>query len=126
MSRPWPTGSGCWARTTPRPWDRGTISLPPTWRRVGPRRQSRCTSRPWLPANGCSARTLRPHPPYPLISRTNLALAYQAAGRYAEAIPLHEQALAALERVLGPDHPHTLQSRDNLAAAHREGADRVD
>ena len=38
----------------------------------------------------------------------NLANAYAAAGRAAEAIPLHEQTLAAFERVLGPDHPDTL------------------
>ena len=40
-----------------------------------------------------------------------------AAGRAAEAIPLHEQTLADRERVLGPDHPDTLTSRDNLAVA---------
>jgi len=31
---------------------------------------------------------------------------------------LHEQTLAARERVLGPDHPDTLQSRNNLANAY--------
>ena len=45
--------------------------------------------------------------------------------RAAEAIPLLEQTLAALERVLGPDHPHTLNSRNNLAAAYR-AADQAD
>jgi hypothetical protein len=39
---------------------------------------------------------------------------YRAAGRAAEAIPLHQQTLAAFERVLGPDHPDTLASRNNL------------
>jgi len=63
---------------------------------------------------------LRPDHPGTLTSRNNLAAAYRAAGRAAEAIPLHEQALAALERVLGPGHPYTLTSRDNLAAAYRE------
>ena len=62
---------------------------------------------------------LGPDHPDTLTSRNNLALAYQEAGRAAEAIPLHEQTLAALERVLGPDHPYTLGSRNNLAAAHR-------
>jgi tetratricopeptide (TPR) repeat protein len=38
---------------------------------------------------------------------------------------LHEQALAARERVLGPDHPHTLQSRNNLALAY-QAAGRLD
>jgi hypothetical protein len=31
---------------------------------------------------------------------------------------LHEETLAAFERVLGHDHPHTLQSRNNLAVAY--------
>ena len=38
---------------------------------------------------------------------------------------MHEQALAARERVLGPDHPDTLQSRNNLATAYR-AAGRLD
>jgi hypothetical protein len=38
------------------------------------------------------------------------------AGPVAEAIPLHEQTLAACERVLGPDHTYTPSSRNNLAA----------
>ena len=42
----------------------------------------------------------------------------RAAGRTAEAIPLHEQTLADRERVLGPDHPDTLAPRSNLAAAY--------
>jgi hypothetical protein len=37
-----------------------------------------------------------------------------------EAITLHEQTLAARERVLGPDHPDTLTSRNNLALAHQD------
>ena len=40
-------------------------------------------------------------------------------GRTAEAIALHEQVLAALERVLGPDHPDTLAPRNNLAIAYQ-------
>jgi hypothetical protein len=35
-------------------------------------------------------------------------------GPGAEAIGLHEQTLAARERLLGPDHPGTLQSRNTL------------
>ncbi len=48
---------------------------------------------------------------------TGVVAAYRAAGRAAEAMPLHEQTLAARERVLSPEHPSTLISRDNLAAA---------
>jgi Tetratricopeptide repeat len=56
----------------------------------------------------------RDHPDT-LTSRDNLANAYHAAGRTAEAITLHQQNLADRERVLGPDHPDTLTSRNNLA-----------
>ena len=51
--------------------------------------------------------------------RSNLALAYQDAGRTAEAITVHEQTLADRERVLGTDHPDTLTTRNNLAIAYR-------
>lgn len=51
-----------------------------------------------------------------LISRNNLASAYQAAGRLAEAIPILEQTLADSERVLGTDHPDTKGLRASLAA----------
>ena len=38
---------------------------------------------------------------------------------------MHEQTLAAYERVLGPDHPDTLDSRNNLATAYQD-AGRLD
>ncbi|MGI5215414.1 tetratricopeptide repeat protein [Plantactinospora sp. CA-290183] len=57
--------------------------------------------------------------PDTLMSRNNLAAAYQAAGRLREAIPLCEATLAACERVLGAEHPDTLRSRNNLAAAYQ-------
>ena len=52
-------------------------------------------------------------------ARTNLGIAYTAAGRTADAITLDEQVLAARERVLGPDHPLTLRSRANLASDYQ-------
>ena len=61
-----------------------------------------------------------PDHPGTLASRSNLAEAYQDAGRTAEAIALHEQTLAARERVLGPDLPDTLASRSNLATAYQD------
>ena len=64
-------------------------------------------------------RVLGPDHPDTLAARNNLAVAYQDAGRTAEAITLHEQTLAARERVLGPDHPDTLTSRNNLAIAYQ-------
>ena len=57
--------------------------------------------------------------PDTLATRDNLATAYQAAGRTAEAIILHEQTLADVERVLGADHPDTLITRDNLTTAYQ-------
>jgi tetratricopeptide (TPR) repeat protein len=52
--------------------------------------------------------------------RSNLANAYQDAGRAGEAIPLFERTLADHERVLGQDHPDTLGSRNNLADAYQD------
>jgi tetratricopeptide (TPR) repeat protein len=54
-----------------------------------------------------------------LVSRDDLARAYQEVGRLDEAITLHTQTLADRERVLGPDHPDTLLSRSGLATAYR-------
>jgi hypothetical protein len=69
-------------------------------------------------------RMLGPDHPDTLSSRNNLAVAYRAAGRVADAVALHEQVLAARERLLGPDHPETLSSRHNLAASyHAAGQD---
>ena len=61
---------------------------------------------------------LGPDHPDTLTSRNNLAAAYLAAGRTAEAITLHEATLKLRESKLGPDHPDTLTSRNNLAAAY--------
>ena len=44
--------------------------------------------------------------------------ASMAARDLGRAIPLHEQALADRQRVLGPDHPDTPTSRNNLAYAY--------
>ena len=44
-----------------------------------------------------------------------LARLYCAQGKYDEAVPLHERALAIREKALGPDHPDTGQSLNNLA-----------
>jgi len=55
-------------------------------------------------------------------SRNNLAAAYQAAGRFDEAIALFERTLADRERLLGADDPGTAKTRDYLAAARRAAA----
>jgi len=58
--------------------------------------------------------------PDTLDTRRNLAIAYQRAGRMAEAITLLEQTLADLERVLGADHPDTLAGGNSLANSYRD------
>jgi hypothetical protein len=67
-----------------------------------------------------SARMLGPDHPDTLASVNNLAIACQEVGRKAEAVRLHERALAGRVRVLGPEHPDTLASRNNLAIACQE------
>jgi tetratricopeptide (TPR) repeat protein len=67
-----------------------------------------------------SARMLGPDHPDTLASVNNLAIACQEAGRKAEAVRLHERALAGRVRVLGPEHADTLASRNNLAIACQE------
>ncbi len=47
------------------------------------------------------------------------AITHYQAGRYAEAIPLLEQALAIYEKALGPDHPNVATSLNNLAALYQ-------
>ena len=56
--------------------------------------------------------------PDTLITRNNLAGAYDSAGRFGEAIELYKRVLADRVRVLDPDHPDTLTVRNNLAFAY--------
>jgi tetratricopeptide (TPR) repeat protein len=57
--------------------------------------------------------------PSTLRLRSDLAAAYQATGRIAEAIALGERTLADQERILGTEDPATLTSRNNLALAYQ-------
>ncbi len=57
-------------------------------------------------------------------SLNNLALLYQAQGRYAEAEPLYQRSQAIWEKALGPEHPHVAQSLENYAALLRQTARR--
>ena len=57
--------------------------------------------------------------PDTLTSVNNLAVLYQAQGRYGEAEPLYKRALEASERVLGKEHPDTLASVNNLALLYQ-------
>jgi hypothetical protein len=47
----------------------------------------------------------------------NLALLYNSWGRYADAEPLYQRALAIREKALGPDHPNTALVVGNLGSA---------
>jgi hypothetical protein len=51
---------------------------------------------------------------------SNLAETYRHLHRLEEARELHEQTLAARQRVLGPDDPDTLKSMDNLAETRHD------
>jgi tetratricopeptide (TPR) repeat protein len=53
-------------------------------------------------------------------SLNNLALVYQAQGRYADAEPLYERALAIKEEALGPDHPEVAVTCENMAELYRQ------
>ena len=50
----------------------------------------------------------------------NLAELYKSQGKYDEAEPLYERALAICEKALGPDHPETAASLNNLATLREE------
>ena len=103
-SRPWPTGSGCWAPTTPTPWPRGTTSPLPT-RSAGDLGRAI----PLLEqALADSVRVLGADHPHTLTSRNNLAVAYRAAGDLGRAIPLLRAGPGRLRAGAGrrpPRHP---------------------
>jgi tetratricopeptide (TPR) repeat protein len=61
---------------------------------------------------------LGPDHPATLSSRSNLAVAYQAAGRTAEALRMKEEIFKLVKARLGPDNPSTLTSRNNLASSY--------
>jgi tetratricopeptide (TPR) repeat protein len=52
-------------------------------------------------------------------SLNNLAVLYRAQGRYPEAEPLNQRALAIQEKALGPEHPNTVTNLNNLAELYR-------
>jgi len=56
------------------------------------------------------AENFGPQDPRLATSLNNLAEIYRAQGRYAEAEPLYQQALAIDEKALGPDHPEVANS----------------
>ena len=58
---------------------------------------------------------LGPEHPATAATLNNLAVLYDAQGRYAEAEPLYTRGLAIQEKVLGPEHPATANTLNNLA-----------
>ncbi len=52
-------------------------------------------------------------------SLNNLALLYDAQGKYAQAEPLYRRALAIREKALGPEHPDLATDLNNLALLYR-------
>ena len=61
----------------------------------------------------------RRRPPQALVSRNNLAVAYEPAEDLGRAIPVYEQTLADSVRVLGADHPQTKIVSGSLARARQ-------
>jgi tetratricopeptide (TPR) repeat protein len=55
----------------------------------------------------------------PGVTLEDMAAAYERQGRYAEAIPLRERALAIKEKALGPDHPDVASALTDLGAVYR-------
>ena len=53
-------------------------------------------------------------------SLNNLAALYRNQGKYADAGPLYQRALAILEKALGPEHPNVATSLENYAVLLRK------
>ena len=88
-----------------------------TMPRAGMPTRSRSTSGRWPSGRRCSARSIpcRHEPQQP-------GGALRSQGRYADAEPLYQRALAIREKVLGPEHPDVATSLNNLAALyHAQG-----
>jgi len=56
-----------------------------------------------------------PEDPRLAASLNNLAVLYNAQGKYVEAEPLHQRALTIVEKALGPEHPNMAESLKNYA-----------
>ncbi len=52
-------------------------------------------------------------------SLNNLAVLYRTQGKYEQAEPLSQRALAIVEKALGPDHPDVATSLNNLAVLYK-------
>ena len=61
------------------------------------------------------AQKLGPEDPRVGTSLNNLGVLYKTQGKYAEAEPLYQRALAIREKTLGPDNPNLIVNLNNLA-----------
>ena len=107
---PWPSGAGAWPGPSrhrgesPRPG--GGLRRPGA---LCGRRAPLSTCPGHLRAGAWAG------PSQHRVESQHLAGVYGAQGRYADAEPLYQRALAICERVLGPDHPNTASSLHGLA-----------
>jgi len=65
-------------------------------------------------------KALGPEHPSVAVGLNNLAGLYQDQGKYAEAEPLYQRALAIAELTLGPAHPNVATSLENYASLLRK------
>jgi tetratricopeptide (TPR) repeat protein len=73
----------------------------------------------WQMMTDASSRILGAGHPQAVLSRGNLAAAYEAAGRLSDAITVLQSLLAEREATLGPGHPAALAVRVSLAHAYQ-------
>lgn len=69
------------------------------------------------------ARVFGPDHSETVTARSNLAYAYQLAGDYGRAVPLHRQVLADRERLYGPGHHYTELARQLLTGAEHQASE---
>jgi tetratricopeptide (TPR) repeat protein len=69
----------------------------------------------WQAMSGACGQLLGPGHAQSVLARSQLADAYAAAGRPAEALASTEAALADRARILGPEHPETVTARVSAA-----------
>jgi tetratricopeptide (TPR) repeat protein len=72
----------------------------------------------WQSMVAATTRRLGPVHPDTLAAKERLAVAYELAGRFGDAIAMFASALGDRERGLGPDHPDTIAARGQLAHAY--------
>ena len=58
--------------------------------------------------------------PYTAFSLNDLALLYTSQGKFVQAEPLFQRALAIREQQLGPEHPYTASSLHDLAFLYQD------